>query len=912
MEALLKDTTTPASPAPRAGQPTPLIGLLVFLAALGVYLRTLAPTVPFWDAGEFITVSKILGIPHPPGTPFYVLLGRVATLVPLGNVAQRVNGMSALASALGVLLTYLVTLRLIRIAQRRGVMAAAAEPVAVPDLLAKGPGLLAMLGTEWLAQLGAVTGALMLAFSSNFWDNATGAETYSEMAMAQVLILWLALRWWEAHEQRPTVGPLLVAVYVMWLSVGLMLGVGMMGLPLLVLLALVDRRVFVLFAMPMASVLGVTYGLERMAGIILVLSILVFWYYVAQRKLEAWLALGATAGALYGAYFAFGPAAFTPLAALVSVAVVVVPVVALALRHREGRILALALFLMTAGYSTHLYLPIRAAQHPAINMGTPSDWPALKRLLEREQYGHTSMFVRRGTLRTQLDKEFWRYWKRQWPLASTLKVEGGIPVQGEPRLWQVLLPLLLGGLGGYWQARRERVTFLTMLTLFLFATVGMILFLNFSDQEVRDRDYFFTTGYLTYTIWMGLGIVGLVGWIRDSFEPGVTRRTATAAAAVLLAVQPFVVMRNLWFSSDNSRNTVARDYAWNILAPLAPNSFVFTNGDNDTYPLWYIQQVEGFRKDVKVVNLSLLNTDWYIFQLRDQEPKVPIDLPDDVIRMLGGGAVRDSAGRIIYTSDFMVGHIIEASRRDTGWIKQPYFAVTVPEHFGLDPYFTLEGLVYRVNRDSLQGDIDVPAMERNLYHRFRYDGLFTADGSWDPTVYKDENASTLSRNYASAHVRLAFHFRRQGQLDRAIGEMERVQRMFPDFTEVLVWLGGFYMEKGDTAGAATLFRTLVQRQPGDAQGHYYYGVTLAFQRDLAGALREFDAAIGLDPGAAQPYYGAYFTLTQAGQTERALGYLQRLVEVNPGEQRAQSILQTMRPQAARGAPIPPPQMSNQP
>jgi hypothetical protein len=587
-------------------------------------------------------------------------------------------------------------------------------------------------------------------------------------------------------------------------------------------------------------------------------------------------------------------------------------VVALALKHREGRILALALFLMLAGYSTHLYLPIRAVQHPAINMGTPSDWPALKRLLEREQYGHTSMFVRRGTLRSQLDKEFWRYWKRQWPLANTLRVEGGIPVQGEPRLWQVLLPLLLGGFGGFWQARRERVSFLTMLTLFLFATVGMILFLNFSDQEVRDRDYFFTTGYLTYTIWMGLGIVGLVGWVRESFEPGTTRRLATAAAAVLLAAQPFVVMRNLWFSSDNSRNTVARDYAWNILAPLAPNSFVFTNGDNDTYPLWYIQQVEGFRKDVKVVNLSLLQTDWYIMQLRDEEPKVPVDLSDDVIGVLGGGAFRDSSGRIIYTSDFMVRHIIEQSRRDGGWVKQPYFAVTVPEHFGLDRYFSLEGLVYRVNPDTLQDAIDVPATERNLYHRFRYDGLFKPDGSWDATVYKDENASTITRNYASAHVRLAFHHRRQGQLDRAIVEMERVQRMFPDYTDVLIWLGGFYMEKGDTAGAATLFRALVRRQPDNPEVRYYYGVTLAFQGDAAGALREFDTAIQMDPSYAQPYYGAYFTLGQAGQAERALGYLQRLVELNPAEQQAQGILQAMRPQAVRSAPLPPPRFSERP
>ena len=136
--------------------------------------------------------------------------------------------------------------------------------------------------------------------------------------------------------------------------------------------------------------------------------------------------------------------------------------------------------------------------------------------------------------------------------------------------------------------------------------------------------------------------------------------------------------------------------------------------------------------------------------------------------------------------------------------------------------------------------------------------------------------------------------------------------MFPDYTEVLIWLGGFYMDKGDTAGAATLFHSLVLRQPADPEVHYYYGVTLAFQRDLTGALREFDTAIQLDPAYARPYYGAYYTLGQAGQVERALGYLQRLVEVNPAEQRAKGILQMMRPQAVRGAPIPPPQLSDQP
>ncbi|HZC76864.1 MAG TPA: DUF2723 domain-containing protein, partial [Ktedonobacterales bacterium] len=133
---------------------TPVLGAIVFLLAVAVYLITLTPTVPFWDSGEFIAVSYILGIPHPPGTPFYVMLGRLATLVPWATIAQRVNALSALASALAVLLTYLTTLRLIRLAQGRG-------PGGAPVVQGSGPG--SALRSEWMAQAGAVIGALMLA-----------------------------------------------------------------------------------------------------------------------------------------------------------------------------------------------------------------------------------------------------------------------------------------------------------------------------------------------------------------------------------------------------------------------------------------------------------------------------------------------------------------------------------------------------------------------------------------------------------------------------------------------------------------------------------------------------------------------------------------------------------------------------
>ena len=194
-----------------------LVSLVVLLVTVVVYFTTFYRTVPFWDSGEFIAVSYILGIPHPPGTPFYVLLGRIATLIPWGSIAERVNGLSAVAAALAVWLTYLTGLRLVRLVQ--------------------GPE--ARRSDEWIEIVAAFSGALMLAFSDSFWENSIEAEVYSLMSLAQILVFWLGLRWWEAHEQKPTAGPLLVCVYVMWLCVGLHLGVGIMGLPLILLVWLV-------------------------------------------------------------------------------------------------------------------------------------------------------------------------------------------------------------------------------------------------------------------------------------------------------------------------------------------------------------------------------------------------------------------------------------------------------------------------------------------------------------------------------------------------------------------------------------------------------------------------------------------------------------------------------------------------
>jgi tetratricopeptide (TPR) repeat protein len=342
-----------------------------------------------------------------------------------------------------------------------------------------------------------------------------------------------------------------------------------------------------------------------------------------------------------------------------------------------------------------------------------------------------------------------------------------------------------------------------------------------------------------------------------------------------------------------------------MLATLKPNSFMFTNGDNDTFPLWYIQQVEGFRKDVRIVNLSLLNTDWYIRQLRDEEPKVPITLADKTIDMLGAGAFEDEHHNIIYTNEFMVHHMLDEAKKDSGWVKQPYFAVTVPNQYGYEPYLRQEGIVQEVMTDSTKAGFDEPATREALYKTYKYRGLIQDDGTWDPHVFKDENAQNLSKNYAFAHMELAMHYRRQRQFPQAIAEMQFVERMFPNWVEALTPLGGIYLAAGDSAKAWDFYDRLAQRVPASAEAHYYRGVSLGFRGRDPEAIQEFRTARQLNPNFAYAYYDEFAALWDIGRREEAIGVMQRWVEGHPDDQEGSARLAQARAMIGQTQATPP-------
>ncbi|HNY08586.1 MAG TPA: DUF2723 domain-containing protein [Tenuifilaceae bacterium] len=178
------------------------------------------------------------------------------------------------------------------------------------------------------------------------------------------------------------------------------------------------------------------------------------------------------------------------------------------------------------------------------------------------------------------------------------------------------LPLILGLIGIYYQlfTKRDRRNSFVVFLLFFLTGLAIVVYLNQTPLQPRERDYAYAGSFYAFTIWIGLGVLAVYEWIQK-----IAPSTASAAAAGMVCLSvPIIMGTQNWDDHDRSGRYTARDFAANYLNSCAPNAILFTNGDNDTFPLWYAQEVEGIRTDVRVVNLSLLGTDWYIDQMKCQ------------------------------------------------------------------------------------------------------------------------------------------------------------------------------------------------------------------------------------------------------------------------------------------------------
>lgn len=191
------------------------------------------------------------------------------------------------------------------------------------------------------------------------------------------------------------------------------------------------------------------------------------------------------------------------------------------------------------------------------------------------------------------------------------------------------LPFILGLIGLVWHFKRSRQDASIVGLLFFFTGIAIVLYLNPTPLQPRERDYAYSGSFYAFAIWIGLGVAGLAEIIQKKINPA---KSAVLATLIGLLAAPIVLAKDEWNDHDRSTKFTTRDVAIDYLESCAPNAILFTYGDNDTYPLWYAQEVENVRPDVRVVNLSLLGTDWYIRQLKgkvNESAPLPITMPDE-------------------------------------------------------------------------------------------------------------------------------------------------------------------------------------------------------------------------------------------------------------------------------------------
>jgi Tfp pilus assembly protein PilF len=416
----------------------------------------------------------------------------------------------------------------------------------------------------------------------------------------------------------------------------------------------------------------------------------------------------------------------------------------------------------------------------------------------------------------------------------------------------------------------------------------MVVYLNFTDHEVRERDYFFTAFFQAWAMWAGLG-AAMAAQALAGARRGEAALPKLAVAGLLLFLIALLPVKTQWFVHDRKDDTIARDYAYNLLMPLPQDAILLTNGDNDTFPPWYLQEVEGIRKDVRVVNLSLLNTPWYARQCRDYEPRVPLELSDVEIRSLQP-MLDPQSDQILLVKDQVVRQII----RDNKGQRPLYLAVTVPDRMGLEERLTMEGLAHRIHPEPTPERIALETCRRNVYEVFMpLHGILTADGKTDRDFHRDENEARLIQNYAAIHFYMAIEYDRQGKIAEALAEAQRAQEVAPGFAGNRLFLGILYERQGDLTSAEAHYRASIAAG-GDmevrlsaldlARLHHRLGRVLALQGRFGEAMPILRRAIELGgQGYFEPYGSLFEVHVNLGQIKDAVAVLDAWLALHPDD-----------------------------
>jgi tetratricopeptide (TPR) repeat protein len=533
---------------------------------------------------------------------------------------------------------------------------------------------------------------------------------------------------------------------------------------------------------------------------------------------------GAAAAVIYPGIVKYLPATFAItvfLPLLIFVGVLWAAYWALKNHRRLMSIALMSVFLIILGYSTYGVIFIRSNLNPPIDENNPDTIERFLSYLNREQYGEVGRFPRRWNndpaYRSESDF-FWRYqvdhMYNRYFLWQYVGQDGDYQGARVDFTKFYALPLLLGLFGLAHHISRDRRRALVVFSLFLWTGYAVIMYLNQDNPQPRERDYAYTGSFYAFAVWIGIGAQGILAYAsRYLKQKGSDKlvHLALILAALFVAV-PFNMFAKNYFMHSRAGNYVAWDYSRNILETCESNGIIFTNGDNDTFPLWYLQEVMGVRKDVRVVNLSLLNTGWYIKQLKYEEPRVPISFSDDYVERYldqhdltalrarywpkndpsrpttirletpGGEPINwdvpaamhlptgegdTGEPNFLRVQDVMIIDIIRASR----WQRPIYFAVTVSNSnmLGLQDYLTMEGLAFKLIPQRGQ-KINPDKLKENLLVSYK-DYYRNLD---NPGIHYDDNVYRLLQNYRSAFLQLATHYLQRNEPGTVVYDHDQV------------------------------------------------------------------------------------------------------------------------------------------
>ena len=628
-------------------QPSYVAAGITSAVLFALYLVTLAPSAALWDAGEYVAAACGLGIPHPPGNPLFILIGRVTCLLPIApNQPMRLNVLTAAATAISA-----------------GIWFLAAERIAAR-----------WLADRWQQLVTGGVAALIGGTAFTVWNQSVVSEKVYTLALLGIAIVsWLTVRWLDNPDAPGAHRKLVLAAYL----------------------------------------LGLGYA-NHMIGVIAAPGLVLAVVLKRPSILRRWRVILAGAGA------------------------------------------------MLLGMTPFATQPIRAAHFPAINEGevtacatelrldctlSATTWARFKYHFERKQYGKPPLADRQAPFTAQVGM-WWLYFKWQW-LRDVHRQQPAL------QLTLAVCFLALGLWGAAVHRRRDPDGFWYFGPLVFATTAVLIYYLNFEygwsqapelgntvEREVRDRDYFYIWSFSLWGLWAGLGLVA--AWeklARAMTAPAagtVARRRAWLLAAPVLGLALLPLVGN-WRSASRAGETSTLDFAHDLLNSVEPYGVLFTVGDNDSFPLWYAQEVEGIRKDVTVALTPYIDTDWYPRQLvrrpvhrfdaargpamyRGRDWPVPTrpvlnmtleeaDAIPEVVslptaqRFVHGQLSVDLAAGYLFRGDVVMLRTIKDSFPD----RPIYFTRGATRRLDLRPYLLEHGLVYKLVGAPQVASLDTPS-----------------------------------------------------------------------------------------------------------------------------------------------------------------------------------------------------------